>query len=415
MSITTAIATIDTVLVPSSPILEPQSSSSNSKRPFAPSKYFGNATTQTGSENGCGRAVVEDSFGVRLHDEENEQWDAELPVLEHIFKRGRIEREKPQGKRDDIDIARKDMGTVYRKGRRKNEDGATSSMTSQEPRIEDRTDKVVPVVIDSSSQGAEESIYFNSTSDRGVANFKMASERSIEPITKPFQAREEERERILNSSSASKSKGAKTTTINEKNPKSKRRGQRKDARSAKNVLDTTEGVAQGERKPKRAIKKKADGESQCTIKGTRISKPGTKQERSSEKDSETRKSRNSQSASKKPESDKSRKKSAALRVLASEEASENLATLGIDKAIPRRHNWTPTKQRTTADAAWIVDKGDRSPSVTQKSLEDSQKAHSKFDKLVGTFSYPIPYDSSTTSEVSRFTFEGSTKRRKLEV
>ena len=237
MSIATGIAPIDTVLIPSSPILEPQSSSANSKGPLVPSKYFGNASNQTDSENGGDRAVVEDSFGLRLHSEGNEQGDEDLPALEHMFKRRREEREKPQGKRDYIGTTGKDIDAIYRKGRPKTEEGTTSLKTSHKLRIEDNTDKVVSIVIDSSSQGAEESTYFNSTSNRGIVNIDVAPETSIEPIAKPLQAREEKQDRRPSSTSTSKSKGAKATVISEGNPKPERRG--KAARSVKNVLDST--------------------------------------------------------------------------------------------------------------------------------------------------------------------------------
>ncbi|KAI4139876.1 MAG: hypothetical protein LQ340_007956, partial [Diploschistes diacapsis] len=146
-------------------------------------------------------------------------------------------------------------------------------------------------------------------------------------------------------------------------------------------------------------KAKINGD-QCQekIKRVKITKPGAENGTSSDKALKGNSSRNTDEAS----------NAGALA-----DGFIDLDTLGLDKVVPRRQGWTPTKETKTTGVISIDAQGGLdSSSAVRAAPTEAEKA--QFDKVVGSFGLPTPSSMSARKTAPAVARDGSMKRRKLD-
>lgn len=435
-----------TILIPSSPIL----SSSGG----VASKYFGE-----------GFATVKDSFGLRLDGGREEEEDGELPSVEDIFRsndgkrkmrdgiRGPLGKDDERNQKVDEGSRRTVDGRAHEwKDTRREDDKRREGTASG-----DGYGKEDNVSIRSSSQVGEESMYFGGEKRKELSaevprtsrefDTTLDSKRKLQPkevieapetagqktititettlkaknqptsgvkesreeLNEPCTAhRSSEKPRLKNSQSVPESDDGQTTTgtkatsedfrLENAGGKGKSKSKSKSKRRGLSAgIDA--GAVEGARevvssKPKKRVKgKNANSEDQQKIKKTKITKPSSLKEALPQNAELARKGTEEGEAS---------------NILAISDEFVDLEELGLEKVIPRRQEWTPTKDQSKMNVV----------SSTTNDDHCAPDAKGQFDKVVGSFGYPTPNSSSTskaTSTTSVFTQERAVKRRKLDV
>ena len=410
MPTVTAVTSVETILIPSSPLIEPQFSSSSNKGVLLPSKYFGHTTIRSAEKDECNTVLVGDSFGGESPTEGKEERDEGLPALEDLFRTGKwgseeiaekgLHREKEDAPKPGQQIACGRHDTFWRDHETLHDIREQKKLTGNGTNL---------VVHGPSSQGGEESTYFKKSNDSVITLAKWAKRKITKPLASSLSLEEAPRS-IPNPVVEAKD----VTTLRSKEESSILKGQRvKDNETSASAGSTPREEVFSKAKRQKKVKTMEEG--QGTIKGAKISKPGLEKKKRSARKPSLDRQRKAQLVTSELGSDRAGSKTAASKVSPLEIESVDLARLGLDKALPRRQNWTPTKHKTT-DQVSIRDV-EREGSLPPSENDSGRNEPAKFDleKMIGSFSYSASNSPSVSNATASSIREGVTKRRKVEV